>query len=191
MVACITTHCWYPTTKYSPLHSDTCDMDNEHASLTGDLTTPVATGGCLCGKVRYAILGEPTYVYYCHCAMCRKASGSVAGTWLTVKVEDFQIINDVPLSPLKSTPNASRLSPSASSHLRTYRSSDRFVRKFCWHCGSHIYFSRVRGAQHYEICHGSLDEPQLFPPQNHIWTSASLPYLQLDTHLPSWQEEVD
>ena len=34
------------------------------------------TGGCLCGAVRYAVDGEPTHVGRCHCADCRKESGS-------------------------------------------------------------------------------------------------------------------
>ena len=32
-------------------------------------------GGCLCGRVRYRMAGTPR-VHYCHCDMCRRATGS-------------------------------------------------------------------------------------------------------------------
>ena len=37
----------------------------------------IKTGRCLCGSVRYALSGEPLRVGLCHCADCRKVSGSV------------------------------------------------------------------------------------------------------------------
>ena len=36
------------------------------------------TGGCLCGAVRYSVRGEPEHVGRCHCADCRKESGSTS-----------------------------------------------------------------------------------------------------------------
>ncbi|WP_441338882.1 GFA family protein [Mesorhizobium montanum] len=32
-------------------------------------------GGCLCGSIRYRLTVEPR-VHYCHCDMCRRATGS-------------------------------------------------------------------------------------------------------------------
>ncbi|RVQ01757.1 GFA family protein, partial [Sinorhizobium meliloti] len=34
------------------------------------------TGGCLCGALKYEVSGEPLRVGLCHCADCRKESGS-------------------------------------------------------------------------------------------------------------------
>jgi hypothetical protein len=33
-------------------------------------------GGCACGRVRYAVTGEPRRVGLCHCTSCRQESGS-------------------------------------------------------------------------------------------------------------------
>ena len=33
-------------------------------------------GGCLCGAIRYSVRGKPIHVGRCHCADCRKESGS-------------------------------------------------------------------------------------------------------------------
>jgi len=44
----------------------------------------IRTGGCLCGDVRYCVRGEPVHVGRCHCADCRKESGSaftIYGQW--------------------------------------------------------------------------------------------------------------
>ena len=30
------------------------------------------TGGCQCGKIRYAITEEPALVYTCHCTDCQR-----------------------------------------------------------------------------------------------------------------------
>jgi len=35
----------------------------------------VRTGGCLCGKIRYRVTGDPR-VHHCHCDMCRRATAS-------------------------------------------------------------------------------------------------------------------
>jgi hypothetical protein len=35
------------------------------------------TGGCTCGWVRYTLSGEPCKFGLCHCAKCRKESGSM------------------------------------------------------------------------------------------------------------------
>jgi hypothetical protein len=39
------------------------------------------SGGCLCGAVRYEVEGEPLRAGLCHCADCRKESGSVFVTF--------------------------------------------------------------------------------------------------------------
>jgi hypothetical protein len=52
----------------------------------------VLQGTCLCGKVRYEIRGPPQLMYYCHCRMCRKATGTSFATNMLVRAEDFAIV---------------------------------------------------------------------------------------------------
>jgi len=50
-------------------------------------------GSCLCGKVSYEITEPGDKMYYCHCRMCRKASGSSFATNMLMKEADFAIMS--------------------------------------------------------------------------------------------------
>ena len=61
-------------------------MDNDQPLLR--------KGGCRCGQVRYEVRGEPTKVGLCHCADCRKETGSAFlyyGDW---HLERFSVTGD-------------------------------------------------------------------------------------------------
>ena len=47
------------------------------------------TGSCLCGKVRYAIMGNLGVFQYCSCSRCRKFTGSAFAANLLVSPDDF------------------------------------------------------------------------------------------------------
>src|SRR4029079_2397094 len=51
----------------------------------------VRTGGCLCGAVRYSVRGDPVHVARCHCADCRKESGSAFTVFAQWPVEAFEM----------------------------------------------------------------------------------------------------
>ena len=33
-------------------------------------------GGCLCGRVRYTVEGDPNFAAVCHCRSCQRYTGS-------------------------------------------------------------------------------------------------------------------
>lgn len=53
------------------------------------------TGQCLCGRVRYRVRGEPLRVGLCHCADCRKESGSVFTVFAVWPRHSFSSDGDV------------------------------------------------------------------------------------------------
>mmetsp|Transcript_40992 Transcript_40992/g.97299 ORF Transcript_40992/g.97299 Transcript_40992/m.97299 type:complete len:154 (-) Transcript_40992:42-503(-) len=128
-------------------------------------------GGCLCRGVTYSISVEPSYVYFCHCTMCRRMSGAPSMVWLTVPISAFELNN--------------------SDRLTTHKSSERFQRKFCSTCGTHILFARSQKPSFFEVTYGSLDNPEALQPQNHIWNSSRLPWFDWGEHLPTWPGEVE
>ena len=106
------------------------------------------TGGCLCGAVRYVVRGEPTHVGRCHCADCRKESGSA-----------FSVYGQWP-------PDAFELE----GELATYDG-----RSFCPRCGSRI--GNI-GEDGVEIRLGSLDDaPFELKPEAEIWIKRREPWL--------------
>ena len=77
-------------------------------------------GTCLCGQVQYEISGEAQAMYYCHCQMCRKASGSTFATNMLMLEKDLVIKSGEKL-------------------IKAYQSSPGEKRHFCSECGSPLY----------------------------------------------------
>ena len=48
-------------------------------------------GGCLCGKVRYTVYGQPVRAGVCHCRYCQLRAGSAFGTLVYFSLEKLQI----------------------------------------------------------------------------------------------------
>ena len=72
-----------------------------------------STGRCLCGSVKYTIMGAPTIVLACPCSMCRRESGAPSLVFVGYRRADVSI-----RGPLK-----------------YYRSSDIAKRGFCPNAG--------------------------------------------------------
>ena len=46
------------------------------------------TGGCQCGRVRYAVTIDNDDAYLCHCRMCQRATGGVSIAFKGVRRAD-------------------------------------------------------------------------------------------------------
>jgi hypothetical protein len=107
------------------------------------------TGGCLCGQVRYELRGEPTRVGLCHCADCRKASGSMFVTFAHWPRDAFSMTGE----------------------FATYDG-----RSFCPTCGSRLFCLHEDDV---EIRVGSLDDaPTDLAPSYEIWVKRREPWLK-------------
>ncbi len=127
----------------------------------------IEEGGCLCGKVRYTMGGPVDHVVHCHCAMCRRASGGTVITWVTAPLDRFAFTRGEPA---------------------LYRSSATAERRFCSDCGAQLTFWSETAPSTIDVTVGTLDRPQNYPAERHIWTSSRLPWLRLDEHLPGHPE---
>ena len=104
--------------------------------------TGVRTGGCLCGAVRYSVRGEPVHVRRCHCASCRKESGSAFAVYAHWPAEAFELSGEI---------------------------SSYDGRGFCPRCGSRL-LDTSDGNALVEIRVGSLDDaPFELTPEDEIW----------------------
>ena len=103
-------------------------------------STGARNGGCLCGTVRYTVRGEPILVGLCHCADCRKSSGSVFVAFAMWPRSSFD----------------------QSGEVSTYAG-----RSFCPRCGGRLFCLTDRFA---EIRIGSLDDaPNGLRPVQELW----------------------
>ena len=124
-----------------------------------------ATGGCLCGAIRYEVSHPPSDAIACHCRRCQRLSGSafLAGTFYPR--EHFQLIRGEP---------------------RWYESSKIVHRGFCGVCGSQI-FSRIMLPEYSEtisVSIGSHDDPNSVPVVGHVGVESQQVWLKLDDDLP-------
>lgn len=53
----------------------------------------MATGGCLCGAVRFKIEGDAGHIQLCHAARCQKATGAASSPEMAIEPERFRWIS--------------------------------------------------------------------------------------------------
>lgn len=122
-------------------------------------------GGCRCGAVRYRATGDPVLVEYCHCKSCRDAVGAPLVAWAAWGQGAFDITAGAP------TP---------------YASSEGVVRTFCGTCGTSLTITDQRFPDETYVTVPSLDDPEVLPPEFHIWRSHRLSWLETADTLPRY-----
>jgi hypothetical protein len=125
--------------------------------------TPVgATGGCLCGAVRYEVRGPLRDVVVCHCSQCRRTSGHF-GAFAATRSEDLVLIK--------------------AEALRWYRSSESARRGFCGVCGSNLFWEPDSGGR-VSIGAGTLDLPTGLATAAHVFVEDAGDYYTIADGLP-------
>jgi len=120
-----------------------------------------ASGGCLCGAVRYEVRAPLRQVIYCHCHSCRRTSGH------------FVAATACPRGDLTVTGDA----------LRWYDSSSWARRGFCSRCGSNLFWE-ARGKDQVSIMAGSLDSDAGLTAREHIFVAEQGGYYRVGDGLP-------
>ncbi|MDB5359516.1 MAG: hypothetical protein JWO51_813 [Rhodospirillales bacterium] len=120
------------------------------------------TGGCLCGAVRFAITSEPR-VHYCHCGMCRRATGSAFAVFAWLPRPALHWLGAIP---------------------RTYRSSPIASRGFCGNCGAAITLD-YDGSDEIALHVGCFDAPGRLAPAYHYGVEGRLGWVDIARHLPA------
>jgi len=134
-------------------------------------STPRATGGCLCGAVKYAVHGALYNVIVCHCSKCRRIHGHVSAHASSNR-EDLELVEE--------------------RGLQWYRSVEDETpdvhRGFCKHCGASLFWD-PRGDEHIYISAGTLDQPTGLKTIGHIWLSQAGDYYELSDDLDKYEED--
>lgn len=130
----------------------------------------VSEGGCLCGDVRYRVIGTPISSSVCFCRSCRLAGGAASVAWFVVELDQFELLSGV---------------------IGRCRSSPPVERGFCSRCGTPLSYRHSDAPRRIELTTATLDDPQRFPPTREIWHSHRLSWAASDPALPHFAEGSD
>ncbi len=128
-----------------------------------------ATGGCLCGAIRFRVTADPLAVYYCHCRMCQKTGGGPFMVGATVPIEYFTFTKGTPVA---------------------YESSAGNVRLSCGTCGSPLGLQAAENPTLAEFCLGQLDDPNAIKPEFHVYTASAVSWCHVADDLPQYTENA-
>lgn len=126
----------------------------------GALMTSRVKGSCLCEAVTFAVEGRIWGASLCHCGQCRKMSGHVWSSAVTLR-DSLSVEGDV----------------------TWYESSDTARRGFCAVCGSSLFWSH-RDESSISFALGALDETAGLTLEKHIFVSDKGDYYEIGDDLP-------
>lgn len=130
-----------------------------------------ATGGCLCGNIRYTLKAEPALTVVCHCVNCQKASGSAFSTNLVMQRADIDFTGDLAAYDDKDTDSGNTLK-----------------RSFCPKCGSSLMSESSGRPGSAVLKAGTLDDPSHVKPGMQIWTRSAQPWVKLEGDMKTMEK---
>jgi hypothetical protein len=119
-------------------------------------------GGCLCGRVRYRLRGEPLAFYACHCTDCQRQSGAAFGLSMIVQRDQVDEIVGEPATFEVGMPDG-----------RTKRGC------YCGSCAARVWGEPVKLPEIRVLRPGTLDDPGCWTPFGDIWTASARSWVRL------------
>jgi hypothetical protein len=124
---------------------------------------PNMEGGCMCRQVRYRLIGTPLIVHACHCRWCQRETGTAHA--LNALYEADRVVHTAGEPEIVMTPSASgkgqKITRCPACRVAVWSNYPQ--------AGLAIRFVRV----------GTMDNPDLCPPDIHIFTSSKQPWVTL------------
>ncbi len=131
-----------------------------------DSTTP-ATGGCMCGAVRYEAVGEPITVGHCHCHSCRRHTGAPVVTVVMFERDRVKFTK---------------------ADRKIYYSSPGVGRGFCDQCGTPLTWEgKAWDRSIIEFHISTLDNPDAYVPDRHWFHEERIGWLEVADGLPRYR----
>lgn len=129
-------------------------------------------GGCDCRAVRYRLKTAPLFVHCCHCRWCQRESGAAFALNAMIESDRVESLGVEP--ELVQTPSESGLGQ------KIARCPTCKLAVWSHYAGSGPLTKFVRV--------GTLDNPDLLPPDVHIFTASKQPWVQLPEGTPAVTE---
>ena len=131
-----------------------------------------AEGGCDCRAVRYRMETAPLFVHCCHCRWCQRESGASFALNAMIEADRVTRLGQPP--ELVNTPSAS----GSGQLIARCPACKVAVWSHYAGAGPLVAFVRV----------GTLDNPDLLPPDIHIFTASKQPWVVLPAATPAVAE---
>ena len=131
-------------------------------------------GGCCCSGVRYRVMSDPMFVHCCHCRWCQRETGSAFAVNALIETERVVLLQgevDVHVAPTQS-----------GSGQRIARCPECRVALF-----SHYAYAGIGDAVRF-LRVSTLDDPDVMPPNIHIFTDSKQDWVTLDAGIPQMAE---
>ena len=129
-------------------------------------------GGCGCREIRYRLKSKPMWVNCCHCRWCQRETGTSFALNALIEADRVELLSGQP--EIVNTP-----SESGKGQLIARCPTCRIA---VWSnyggAGTKVRFVRV----------GTLDNPDQFPPDIHIFTQSKQPWVVIPAGMPAVPE---
>ena len=134
-----------------------------------------AEGGCDCRSVRYRMTSKPLFVHCCHCRWCQRETGASFALNAMIEADRVELLAgpvDAVMTPSQSG-KGQKISRCPTCRIAVWSNYAG--------AGDAVRFLRV----------GTLDEPDRFPPDIHIFTASKQPWVLLPPTTPAVEEFYD
>jgi hypothetical protein len=130
------------------------------------MTAKTLHGSCACGKVKYTVKDEFVYASICHCALCRKATGSAFKPFAGIEREKLTLL--------------------AGENALMIIGEERGHDARCSACGSFLY-SVVRDGAFVHVAMGTLIDTPAIRPSEHIFVGSNAEWFTIADDLPQYE----
>jgi hypothetical protein len=136
------------------------------------MTSPVLTGGCGCGAVRFSLDAPLQGAAYCHCTRCQHRSGTAYQASGRIEPGSFTLLE-------------------GEEHLGRWAPGDGLDKVFCRACGSALWASHPDGGEVAIVRLGSIDGDPGVRPMAHQFVAYAAPWSEIpDDGLPRYDERM-
>ena len=138
------------------------------------MTFPIE-GGCDCRHVRYRMETKPLFVHCCHCRWCQRETGASFALNALIETDRVRVLGNAP--ELVDTPSNSGMGQ------KIARCPKCRIALWSHYAGAGTILSFIRV--------GTLDNPDVCPPDIHIFTASKQPWVQIPAGMPLVPEYYD
>ena len=117
----------------------------------------------------YSYSGPENWRGHCHCESCRRNCSAAIASFFGVPCNAYRFTGAEP---------------------RAYESSPGVRRLFCWRCGTPMAYGADRYPHEIHFYAASLDDPENYQPQFHVYCGERLSWLNVTDDLPKYEKTV-